>query len=419
MLPTPFKYALIATTIIGCAPAIAAAHDGVHFSGFGNVSAIHSGTKDFGYIYDLTKEGVFDTWSLKTGSSIGLQMNTSLTDNLDAVIQGVVQDRINNDLNKTITWAFLRYNASPDLTIRVGRIATPLYMLSEYRDVGFAYLWTKPITDFYSNIPVTTLDGGDIAYTTPFMDGMLETRFYAGQSEVAIDNVTNTTDVTLSPLFGTRLTYYIDRWTFSGSAATVKNKKGEPAAQLSALFSQDPSIFYAWPSLQSTLNDFQFVDTRFYYYSLGAHYETGDWNVQSELSYSDAEWPFFPDLAAGYISVGKAFDSSTVYGFASKAKSVGDLYTVEAPPAISLLVPQIASAYQTLKGAVSARTINQETLGFGVRYDINTQLSLKGQIERTWLLDNKFGAWSYSLEGINAPVPDHIDTISISLSFVF
>lgn len=126
-----------------------------------------------------------------------------------------------------------------------------------------------------------------------------------------------------------------------------------------------------------------------------------------------------PDLAAGYISVGKAFDSSTVYGFASKAKSVGDLYTVEAPPAISLLVPQIASAYQTLKGAVSARTINQETLGFGVRYDINTQLSLKGQIERTWLLDNKFGAWSYSLEGINAPVPDHIDTISISLSFVF
>lgn len=116
-------------------------------------------------------------------------------------------------------------------------------MLSEYRDVGFAYLWTKPITDFYSNIPVTTLDGGDIAYTTPFMDGMLETRFYAGQSEVAIDNVTNTTDVTLSPLFGTRLTYYIDRWTFSGSAATVKIRKANQPRNSQLCFPKTQAFF--------------------------------------------------------------------------------------------------------------------------------------------------------------------------------
>ncbi|CZF78912.1 hypothetical protein GCE9029_01134 [Grimontia celer] len=413
------KLSLLAASITALVSVNTEAGELVQLSGFGNISAIHSGTEKFGFVYDLTKEGVFDEWSLEAGSSVGLQLNASLSDDWDFVIQGVVQDRIENDLNKSITWAFLRYKVSPDVTVRVGRIATPIYMLSEYRDVGFAYLWTKPITDFYANIPVTSLNGGDIAYTTPLGNGVIEAKVFGGQSDVSINTIYESYEVTLSPLIGTKLSYFTDQWILSGSAATAKVDEGNPATTLITNSSSNPSIFQAWPSLQSSLQDFEFENTRFYYYSLGAQYETGDWNIQTELSYTDADWPFFPDLAAGYTSVGRTINDLTVYGFASKAKSVGEIYELEAPPTALLSNPQIGGAYALIKGNLDARVIDQETIGIGARYDINSQLSLKGQFERTWLNNNRIGGWSVDEQGLTAPVPDHIDTISISLSFVF
>lgn len=415
----PLNRFVFASSMLMLAAANAAANERVQISGFGTVSAIHSGTENFGFVYDLTKDGVFDEWSMEAGSSFGLQLNANISEDWDFVVQGVVQDRIQNDLDKSITWAFLRYKVSPEVTLRLGRIATPIYMLSEYRDVGFAYLWTKPITDFYANIPVTSLNGGDVAYTTPLGDGLIEAKLFAGTSDVSINTIFDSYEVTLSPLVGSKLTYYADQWIISGSAATAKVDEGNPAETLIASSSADPTLFLVWPSLQGSLQDFEFENTRFYYYSLGAQYETGDWNIQTELSYTDADWPFFPDLAAGYTSVGKTFNAFTLYGFASKAKSVGDIYQLEPPPSMLLLNPQIAGAYALIKDNLSARIIDQETFGIGARYDINSQLSLKGQIERTWLNNDRIGAWSVDSEGLTAPVPDHIDTISVSLSFVF
>lgn len=411
------------TLLIAFACTLTLAHadtgERLKISGFGNLSVIHSGTENIGFVYDLTKEGVFDEWSWKAGSSVGLQLNAGLSDDLDVVVQGVLQDRIDNDVDNSITWAFLRYKISPHISIRLGRIATPIYMLSEYRNVGFAYLWTKPITDFYANIPVTSLNGGDIAYSIPFGDGVLEAKLFGGQSDVSINTIYSSNNVELSPLVGTKLSYYSDDWVLSGSASTAKVAEGNPADILIAGAYTDPAIFSVWPSLASSLQDFEFENTRFYYYSMGAAYESSDWYFQSELSYTDADWPFFPDLAAGYMSIGKSINDLTVYSFASKAKSVGTLYELDAPAAPVLLDPQIGAAYQLIKQNLDARVIDQETLGIGLRYYLGPQLSLKGQIERTWLNNNRIGAWSVTEQGLSAPVPDYIDTVSISLSFVF
>lgn len=410
----------LTTLIFTVASAYAETREHIKISGFGNLSAIHSGTENLGFTYDLTKEGVFDEWSWKKGSAIGLQLNAGLSEEFDLVVQGVLQDRLDNDLNNSITWAFLRYKlSSPRVSIRLGRIAPPIYMLSEYRNVGFAYLWTKPITDFYANIPVTSLNGGDITYTTPFGEGVIEVKLFGGQSEISINTIDSFNNVKLSPLIGTKLSYDSNDWVLSASASTAKVDNGNPADLLIASTSADPSIFLVWPSLESTLKDFEFENTRFYYYSMGAAYESSDWHLQSELSYTDADWPFFPDLISGYASVGKTVDALTFYGFASKAKSVGTFYALQAPDPQFLLNPQINGVYQLIQQNLDARVIDQETFGIGMRYYIGPQISLKGQIERTWLNDDRFGAWSINKQGLSAPVPDHIDSVSISLSFVF
>nr|WP_269808807.1 hypothetical protein [Enterovibrio nigricans] len=100
------------------ASSFASASDNLRVSGFGNVSLIKSGTENLGYKYDLTKEALYDEWSLKPGSSFGLQLNAEINDELDAVVQVVAQDRLNNDLNKSISWAFVRYRPTHNITIR-------------------------------------------------------------------------------------------------------------------------------------------------------------------------------------------------------------------------------------------------------------------------------------------------------------
>ncbi|MBE1274446.1 hypothetical protein [Enterovibrio baiacu] len=411
------KFTLPYCALVGLLATPAVAQDAVRVSGFGTVSVIDSGTEDFGFKYDLSKEGQYGESSLKPGSALGLQLNATIIDNIDAVVQGILQDRIENDLDKSITWAFLRYKFSPNLSFRVGRIASPLYMLSEYRDVGFAYLWTKPITDFYSAIPVSSINGADVAYRYSLGDGILETRFFGGQTDISIETINDPYEVTLGPMFGTKVTYEVDDWFFSGSATTTKVKEGDPSVSITSELSDIPD--FLWPTLPTMLDDFGFVDTRISYYSVGTAYESGNWNVQAELSYTDTDWPFFPDLAAGYTSVGRVFNRFTVFGFLSKAKSVGEYYETPLPPATSLAIPEIAGAFNLIDQNLKARIVNQETLGIGLRYDVNANVALKGQMERTWLLDDRIGGWSTTVRGLTAPVPDYIDTYSVSLSFVF
>ncbi|WP_028025540.1 hypothetical protein [Enterovibrio calviensis] len=395
------------------------ANEHIQVSGFGNVSLIKAGTEDFGYKYDLTKDAQYGGWAADTGSAFGLQLNAKVSQKVDFVVQGVFQDRIENDLDKTIAWAFLRYRATPNFTARVGRIATPLYMLSEYRDVGFAYLWTKPITDFYANIPIASIDGADLAYIYQIGGGLLETRVFGGKSNVTIETTSEPYDVTLSPVLGAKLSYSIDDWLFSGAAATTKVEEGNPSEGLTSTLQQDPTVSLLWPAIANIDEDFGFIDSRFQYYSLGAFYETGDWTLQAELSYTDAEWPFFPDLAAGYVSAGKSFNNVTAFSFLSRAKSVGDFYELDAPSLQALQIPAIAGLYNFTKASLDARVIDQESLGLGVRIDLNSQIALKGQVERTWLNDDNFGAWLTTDEGIFITPPRYIDTYSISLTFVF
>ncbi|WP_229333306.1 hypothetical protein [Grimontia hollisae] len=215
------------------------------------------------------------------------------------------------------------------------------------------------------------------------------------------------------------MSYDSNDWVLSASASTAKVDNGDPADLLISGASADSSIFLAWPSLERALEDFEFENTRFYYYSMGAAYESNNWYLQSELSYTDADWPFFPDLMSGYASIGKTVNALTFYSFTSKAKSVGTFYALQAPDPHFLLNPQINGVYQLIQQNLDARVIDQETFGIGMRYYIGPQISLKGQIERTWLNDNRFGAWSINKQGLSAPVPNHIDSVSVSLSFVF
>lgn len=56
----------------------------------------------------------------------------------------VGRDRLDNTFENSVEWAFLKGRLFPKLIVRAGRLGVDVFMLSEYRNIGFAYPWVRP-----------------------------------------------------------------------------------------------------------------------------------------------------------------------------------------------------------------------------------------------------------------------------------
>ena len=93
--------------------------------------------------YGLGKKVTFESDSLA-----GLQLNAPVTDNSEVVLQivarGRATDQITDKYELNANWAYFNYHFKDNLTIKVGRVLMPVYLLSQYADVAYAYPWVKP-----------------------------------------------------------------------------------------------------------------------------------------------------------------------------------------------------------------------------------------------------------------------------------
>ena len=57
------------------------------------------------------------------------------------------------------TWAYLNYKFNEQVSIKAGRILVPVYLLSQYVDVAYAYPWIKPPQEIYGGVPFPSSNG--------------------------------------------------------------------------------------------------------------------------------------------------------------------------------------------------------------------------------------------------------------------
>src|SRR5690606_10989859 len=76
---------------------------------------------------------------------------------------------------------------TPELSFRAGRMVLPIFLVSEYRKVGYANPWIRPPQEVYRIVPVTSSDGFDLSYRT-YSDGFTNTaRITYGRKDEAED----------------------------------------------------------------------------------------------------------------------------------------------------------------------------------------------------------------------------------------
>ena len=124
---------------------------------------------------------------------LGLQIAATVSDKIDMTV--VLQaDGSKNNYNVNAQWAYATYRFDEDLSVRMGKYKATFYMVSDYKEVGYAYPWVRPPLEVYSTNPIEAFTGLDLVYQTDIRNMSLLLEIFAGSGDHTSKYIPSTTD---------------------------------------------------------------------------------------------------------------------------------------------------------------------------------------------------------------------------------
>jgi hypothetical protein len=381
------------------------------FSGFGTVGAVYSDERQADYTDSILKgDGAGRTarWSRHVDSKLGGQLDFSLDERWSAVLQVVTEQRYDNSYQPRVEWANVKYQLTPELSVRVGRIALPVFIAADYRKVGYAYPWIRTPIEVYGVLPLGSSDGADLSWHWNGESVRSTTQALVGRTKV--------------PLYGgarlrgrniAGLSHTVEQGALSARASVM-------TARLSvSLF---PELFNALDGFavqgRDIVRRLQVVDKRASTLSAGLNYDPGQWFAMGEAGYSKVDG-FLGGTRSAYLGGGWRHNSLTpyvgyarVWGRLPQGPNALDLGALPAPYAAA------GAAINSALTSVLMRSVpSQSTLSAGLRWDVAPNVALKLQHERVTTRSGSRGMFFNS-------VPDYrsgrtAQVTGAALDFVF
>lgn len=380
------------------------------FGGYGTLGVVHADTR----LADFTSgslrasgAGYTRRWSPTVDSRIGAQLGATFNKQWSAVVQVLSQQDLNSEFTPQLEWINLKYQATPDLALRLGRMTLPAFLAADYRNVGYAYPAARPPLEVYNAIPITSVDGADLSYR--WQNGALKHR--------------------VQLTYGHRNNYlYADYHSHARALAalTYTAESGPLTARLSAITGKlslniGDELFAALrqfgPVGSALAERFAVHDKRATGLSAGASYDPGAWFVTGEVAHMDAH-SFLARTRSAYITGGIRRGQFTPY----LTLAAIDSSEPTSNPGVSLagLPPPYAAAGAAVNAGLNAllQTIPvQSTVSAGVRWDCLPNAAVKLQVERVAPRAGSRGSLIKQQPQFRSGVPVHV--ASVLLDFVF
>ncbi|PIE43918.1 MAG: hypothetical protein CSA50_02880 [Gammaproteobacteria bacterium] len=415
------------------------------FSGFATIGAARGGNNTLGFRRNNSQEGHFNShWSLEPDTLLGLHLDADFSQNLAGAVQLVARDRTGNDFKDMVGWAYLRYHLNPAFAVRAGRFGLDLFLLSEYRSLGLAYLWVRPPMEFYGSISFDHVDGLDIAYQRQLDDGYLEIKLFAGQTQNTLGHQRDEVDFILAPVYGLTVTWEDTHWRIklglSNDRFDKKMSREFGATQLIDALEQTTAGIQGtpivWPEAPRLADDLDMKGTGINYYSLGAAYDANPWMVQAEVALIASDYAMYQDHYSSYLSFGYRVGPTTLYAMTALAESRNDRKLIPEPtlalPDTIGSLPQseqdaliessnsqlavLSQLHGSLQKYHDATIVDQKTLSLGIRWDILHNLVFKVQLDRTEVKAYGSALWD---PPETLTKNQTLNTYSLNLNYVF
>lgn len=345
------------------------------FGGFGTAAVSYSDNRQADFsssVLKATGAGNTDAWSPHVDSRLGAQLGVIVNKQWSGVVQVISEQRLDRSYRPIVEWANLKYQATPDLALRVGRISLPIFLAADYRKIGYAYPWARTPVEVYGAIPISNSDGVDVSYRWRAGDVKFLSQAFAGGTNLNLGDG-----------------YKVKARKLSGVSSTAE--RGALSGRVS-FFSSEVTINLAdqlfaglgqfGPHGEALVRRYAIDRKRFNALTVGATYDPGNWFAMAEVGRFNTHSYFGKSLTV-YSSAGYRFGAFTPYiAFAgAKARSPTrdpGLPLEGLPPALAAPAHQLNEGLNYLLMSVAV----QNTTSAGVRWDLRRNLALKLQYDR-------------------------------------
>ena len=378
----------------------AASSPSLSLKGFGTLGIARSDNDSVQFVRDLSQpDGLNRHWSSNMDSLLGLQANLHLSEQTEGAVQVVSRYRYDGTYTPTVAWAFLRHDVSPQLSLRAGRLGTEFYMQADSRLVGYANLTVRPPPDYYGSLVFSYIDGLDVSATTPVASGLLRGKFFAGVSPEKVPFNKFVWDLEGSWIVGGHVDYLQRPWQLRLGHAQIRFENETPMNALAQSLGGPPGFLSYAPELSAAGKWSRFD-------SLGVAYEDGPLQLQLMLSQTRHESALYENSKAGYVIAAYRLGQVTPYLGYSQVKSSAK--TLASPPPAPLVHLTTSLMAQTHS--------DQHTLFLGGRWDVQSNLALKAQVD--WIRGTPSSIFPF--HGDLAPAWNgNMNVFSLALDFVF
>jgi hypothetical protein len=379
-------------------------------SGFGTVGIVHASEREADYTSSSLKAngaGVSRRWSADVDSRLGLQVDATLARRWSAVLQVVSEQSLDNSYRPRVEWANIKYQVTPELALRAGRFALPVFLMADYRKVGYAYPWVRPPVEGYNVLPVTNSDGVDATLRWDAGPVRNTSQVFYGHSSVEL-----IAPVHLYARHGIGASNTSDWGAFS---VRVNVTRAEITSDIGGdLFG---ALAAFGPPGQALSARYDLDHKSMMLVNIGLNYDPGTWFVMAETHRAHSN-SFLGSTRGAYVGAGWRWKAFTPYATWARVRAVGP--TSDAGLPVNALPPALAPTAAMLNAGLNflLATIPQQTsLAAGLRWDMRTNMALKVQIDRVTPHDGSRGTLINPTPHFQSGHP--INVASVALDFVY
>jgi len=346
----------------------------VSFDGFGTLGIVHSDEDQATFVSNIfvpKGAGHKNEWSAEVDSRLGLQLTANLAPQWSSVLQVIVEQDYKGHYTPDIEWANVKFDITPELSLRAGRVVLPTFMNSEYRKVGYAIPWIRPPEEVYRTVPVSNVDGIDAAYRFRFDDFTNTLQATYGQADKAFpfaDGNGGWSKGEAQAREGLTISNTLERGSVSFFAAYSQTRltidEFNPLFDIYRMFG---------PEGNDLANRYDLDDKRFEVLTLGASYDAGDWFLTGEWTQMESR-SLFADSRSWYVTGGYRFGTITPYLTYAQQR----IHNSSSNPGLSQPYTEELDAF--LQSIVKSQP-RQESLSLGVRWDFTPNMALKAQYD--------------------------------------
>lgn len=395
----------------------------LRLSGFGTIGVARSSTNDVLFNYLGQGGGAGTTPSFDPDSKLALQGNYKVSPTLSLTTQIMTKYDAFASYEPKVDWAFVKWQATPALTLRGGRMGLPVFMVSDFRDVGYANTPVRPPLDTYAQVPVSQFNGADASYQLPVGSTTYNASVHFGNAKADYAATRRlfgapfpASEFKLDGLHSLNLSAEMDNGV-TLHVGKFNAKMSVTAASINDLVEGTTPFRSSFPQYYNHVMDNVIADgSKVTFTDFGASYDQDNWVISAEYTHR---------RSAKYVSSTKGWYTNVGYRVGQFTPYVGlSRLAVDDPRKLDPAGTGLLAVDQGVQYLLDTQKLTQRTTTLGLRWDVMPSTALKVQWDHVTKPKNSCGLFFTEDPGESKAQSflqssRRVNILSLSMDFLF